>query len=141
MRCENRVRGTPSAIAFRAGLTRRAPGALGLSGPPIGYSVFKSRAAQPRLRACGTIGEHMLGVKRGWRDLLDKRSVGRYSRLRDCGEGLQCHRNGVCPLFLEGTCLRLVCSGWELSRCACRSIFPRQCLRSGSFLWSHHLAH
>ncbi len=80
----DRVRGTPSAIAFRAGLTRRAPGALGLSGPPIGHSVFKSRAAQQVLRAAGTISERAAVVKRGWRDLLDKRAVGRYSRLRDC---------------------------------------------------------
>ena len=35
------------------------------------------------LRAIGTIQEHQSAVKRGWRDLLDKRSVGLYSGLRD----------------------------------------------------------
>ena len=79
----NRVRGTPSAIPFRAGLTRRAPGALGLSGPPISHSVVKSRAAQPGLRAIRTIKEHMPLVKRGWRDLLDRRVPTRYSRPDD----------------------------------------------------------
>ena len=67
------------------------------------------------LRATGTIPEHRSVVKRDGRDLLDKLSVGRYSRLRDrercclgdalsgsTGSGacreredLQCHRNGA----------------------------------------------
>ena len=63
------VRGTPSAFSLRAGLTRRAPEAVGLSGPPGGYSVFKSRAAGAVV--FGTIKEHSLSVKGDWRDLLD----------------------------------------------------------------------
>jgi hypothetical protein len=41
-----RVRGTPTAFPFRAGLTRRAPGALRLSGPPIIYSIVKSAGSR-----------------------------------------------------------------------------------------------
>ena len=74
---EDRLRATPTAFPFRAGLTRRSPGAQGHSGPPLIYSVFKSHAAQRKLRAKRTIIEHQWGVKRTKRDLLDKRAARR----------------------------------------------------------------
>jgi hypothetical protein len=72
----DKVRGTPTAFPFRAGITRRAPGAVGLSGPPVVYSIVKS--ARHRLRTKRTIREQWSGVKRAWCDFLDRRFVARY---------------------------------------------------------------
>jgi len=44
----DRVRGTPTAFPFRAGFTRRAPGAVGLSGPPVVDSIVKSAVGNGR---------------------------------------------------------------------------------------------